>query len=361
MGKPQTFNQVILDAGSSKGDQARSYQVYVSNNGLTWGNPVAGGSSNVASSGSSTTFFTQVARYIRVVQTGTTGNWWSIAEFHAALVNAPTQGTLSRTGWQAAASSSASGQEMPIAALDNRMDTRWSSGYAQNDSQWFQVDMRGMKVFNQVTLDAGPSVGDQPRNYQVFVSNDAQNWGNPVAGGAAAEQVTSVTFAPQEARFIRIAQTGSSGSWWSIAEFNAALVPMPTQASLPRNRWTGWASSSASSAEVPARAFDDNLATRWSTGTAQTSGQWFMIDMGTTQLVNRLVMYTGTTAEDQPRDFSVYVSADGHTWGAPVIRGNGSGPTTDIRFAPQTARYVMITQNGWSGNWWSIGDMMLMH
>lgn len=359
MAKPQVFNQVILDAGPNTGDQPRSYHVYVSNDGQNWGEPVAGGAGT--SQITSTTFLPQQARYIRIVQTGTAGNWWSIAEFHTALVATPVQGTLSRSGWVASASTSANDQQAPAAALDNSVATRWSTGNAQTGGQWFQVDMVKMQVLNQVTLDAGPSIGDQPRNYQVFLSNDGQNWGNPVAGGAATASVTSVTFVPQQARYIRIVQTGATGNWWSVAEFNAAFVAMPAQQQLPRNGWTVSASSSASGQEVPARALDDNLGTRWSTGTAQSGGQWFKIDMGTTQLVNRLVLNAGASQGNQPRNFRVFVSADGASWGAPVAQGAGSGQITDIRIPPQTARYVMITQDGSSGNWWSIAEIMLMH
>jgi beta-glucosidase len=33
--------------------------------------------------------------------------------------------------------------------------------------------------------------------------------------------LVTVTFPAQSARYIRVTQTGTSPSWWSIAEFNA--------------------------------------------------------------------------------------------------------------------------------------------
>jgi hypothetical protein len=79
MGQAETFDKVVLDSGSSTTDYAQSADVYVSSDGSTWtkvasiasGQPV-----EVAS------FATQTARYIKVVNTGTAGYWWSIAEFN---------------------------------------------------------------------------------------------------------------------------------------------------------------------------------------------------------------------------------------------------------------------------------------
>lgn len=82
MGAAQTFNQIVLDGGSSAGDYPRGYQVHVSNDGVNWGIPIATGA---GSSGVTTiTFEAQTARYIRVTQTGSVSSmiWWSIHEFN---------------------------------------------------------------------------------------------------------------------------------------------------------------------------------------------------------------------------------------------------------------------------------------
>lgn len=80
----QTFNQIVLDSGASTGDYARGYQVFVSDNGRKWGRPIAQG----VGLGSPETidFATQHARFIKVVETGSSGNWWSIARFEVNLV-----------------------------------------------------------------------------------------------------------------------------------------------------------------------------------------------------------------------------------------------------------------------------------
>ena len=45
-----------------------------------------------------------------------------------------------------------------------------------------------------------------------------------------------------------------------------------------------------------------------------------------------------------PRGYTVTVSLDGKTWSAPVRRGEGTGQTTVIAFAPVNAKFVRITQ-----------------
>jgi hypothetical protein len=76
----RTFSRIVMDANGS-GDYARGYQVFISNDGVTWGNAIAAG----AGAGSVITIdFPQViARYIKVVQTGSApANYWSVHEFN---------------------------------------------------------------------------------------------------------------------------------------------------------------------------------------------------------------------------------------------------------------------------------------
>jgi hypothetical protein len=138
-------------------------------------------------------------------------------------------GALSRVDWIASASSTESGGS-PANAIDGDINTRWSTGASQSSGQWFEVDMGATNAFNELILDAGSSTGDYPQGYQVNVSNDGINWGSPVASGAGTSAVTTISFATQTARYIRVTQTssGSTGNWWSIAEFYVYVVAAPT-------------------------------------------------------------------------------------------------------------------------------------
>jgi hypothetical protein len=130
---------------------------------------------------------------------------------------------LDRTGWQAAASSSSAGNS-PNNALDGSGASRWNSGLAQASGQYFQVDMGAASTFNQVVLDAGVNTNDYARHYGVYVSNDGVNWGSAVATGTGSGPLSSLTFATQTARYVRIVLTGSAFASWSITEFNVFKV-----------------------------------------------------------------------------------------------------------------------------------------
>lgn len=49
-------------------------------------------------------------------------------------------------------------------------------------------------------------------------------------------------------------------------------------------------------------------------------------------------------AAGYPRAYTVTVSTNGTTWGAPIAKGEGTGQTTVISFAPVQAKFVRITQ-----------------
>jgi hypothetical protein len=219
MRAPMTFTQLTIDAGSSTGDQPRAYQVFASNDPTDWGTAIASG--NGAAQVVSITFPFKNARYIKIIQNGSALNWWSIHELN---VYGMAPSILPRAGWVAKASST-SGGDVASRAIDGNITTRWSTGVRQTNGQWFQVDMGASQIFSQITLDAGTSVGDHPRAYEVFASDDPALWGPPIAKGTGSSAIVIIAFAPKTARFIRIVQTGSSGSnWWSIHEFNVAYV-----------------------------------------------------------------------------------------------------------------------------------------
>ena len=103
-------------------------------------------------------------------------------------------------------------------AIDGDVNTRWTTGTSQQNGQWFSIDFGWEATVSKLVLDAATSVGDYPRGYEVYVSADGQNWGEPVAKGAGTAALTEISFEPAKGRFLKIVQTGSDGLWWSIHE-----------------------------------------------------------------------------------------------------------------------------------------------
>lgn len=225
---PRSFNSLSIDAGNSSGDYPRAYLVFLSLDGVNWGQSIANGDSTSQGSGAyvdagqvvNISFPTQFARYIRVVDIGSAGNWWSLYEFNVYAKPGANASPLDRSGWSASASVSNTG-EPASNALDGVFNTRWSSGQPQASGLSFQVDMGQAQHFSSIALDCGASAGDYPRGYQVFVSQDGSTWGNAIANGQGNNGYTLIPVGQQSARYVKIVLTASTGSWWSIAEFYA--------------------------------------------------------------------------------------------------------------------------------------------
>ena len=79
--RPRHLSTLVLDTGASTGDYPRTYAVQVSDDGSNWTGPVATG----AGSGQITTIGLPPAatRFVRVTLTGSSGNWWSVADVRA--------------------------------------------------------------------------------------------------------------------------------------------------------------------------------------------------------------------------------------------------------------------------------------
>ncbi|MEV4641367.1 glycoside hydrolase family 30 beta sandwich domain-containing protein [Actinoplanes sp. NPDC049548] len=89
LGANQTFNQVVLDTTGSSGDSPRGYQLFVSDDGTNWGRPIATGQGSPVTK----ILVPQVtARYLRVVNQGDAGGWWSIHELNVLGPGGPAAG-----------------------------------------------------------------------------------------------------------------------------------------------------------------------------------------------------------------------------------------------------------------------------
>lgn len=106
--------------------------------------------------------------------------------------------------------------------IDDDDGSRWTSGEAQQNGQTFTVDFNDTLSFDRIVLDSTNSPNDQPRGYAIHVSNNGSDWGSPIITGEGnVAGLTTIDFADQNARFIRITQTGSAtNNWWSIHELS---------------------------------------------------------------------------------------------------------------------------------------------
>ncbi len=150
------------------------------------------------------------------------------------------------------------------------------------------------------------------------------------------------------------------GPKWDLASVYGGSNPPPPPPPTGALSRQGWNLSASSRANEAAAAIDGNASSRWATGTAQKSGQFFQIDMGKLNTFDRILLDPAGHPNDYPRSYRVLVSNDGQSWRGPVASAQGNGAVTDIRFADQRARFVRIEQNGSADSWWwSIGEVNL--
>ena len=125
----------------------------------------------------------------------------------------------------------------------------------------------------------------------------------------------------------------------------------------------GWQVSASVTAagtnNVPAKAIDGQIATRWTTGAPQSSGEWFLVDMGRAQPIREVVLDDSSDSSDYPQTYQLEVSTDGVSFQT-IAMGTGTVVTT-ILLDETVARYVRIDQTGMTmppdGAWWSIDEL----
>ncbi|MGN8246637.1 discoidin domain-containing protein [Cellulomonas soli] len=215
LGTNTEVSKVLFDSGAAyPNDYPASYELAGSTDGSTWTKIGSGfGTNRIVTSDLWTSTW---MRYLRITQTGVKANWWSISEIAVTSGSA-----IDRAGWSVTtAPGGATG-----AVTDGNLGTRWTTGAPQAPGQWVQVDLGARLTFNNVTLDTEKNTSsetDYPRAFTVAVSDDATTW-RTVATGTGTVKATTVNFSATSGRYLRVTQTGTSGSWWSIGELTVAL------------------------------------------------------------------------------------------------------------------------------------------
>jgi glucosylceramidase len=131
---------------------------------------------------------------------------------HAALH--PRHDAVSLAG--ATATASPTGEGVALVA-DDDASTRWSSGTAQAEGQYVQLDLGSRKHFTRVAVDSGGYEGDYARSWQLSASTDGTTW-RTLAAGRGTGQLTTADVRPTTARYLRVTSTGTAANWWSVAD-----------------------------------------------------------------------------------------------------------------------------------------------
>ncbi|MBX2848056.1 MAG: polysaccharide lyase family 7 protein [Acidiferrobacterales bacterium] len=279
--------------------------------------------------------------------------------------NDTTLTALDRTGWNLTASN---GQGSVAAAIDGNAGTRWTTQQTQRAGQQLVINLGQAQTFSRVVLDQTNSPNDYPRQYNVEVSNNGQNWTSVAAASPAQSNVLTIDFAEQTASQIRIRQLGSSPNfWWSIHELNVFGSGNNSgggggntggDPNAPLSDRSAWTLSSNRGQASLANAIDGNAGTRWTTQQTQRSGQFFTVNFNAPRSFDRVVLNQAGSPNDYPRQYNLEVSNDGQNWTSVATGTPAQTNVLTIDFAQQTANQMRIRQLGSNPSfWWSIHEI----
>jgi hypothetical protein len=140
---------------------------------------------------------------------------------------APAVDPCNRSNWMVTASESSLSTKTPSLncpppqAIDSNGNTRWSSGAAQVGGEWFLLDLGAVALhLTQVVLDTTAHPTDNPSGYKLELSSDGSAYSSVATGSGSS--LTTIQFTDRPARYLRVTQTGSSLSWWSISELSVS-------------------------------------------------------------------------------------------------------------------------------------------
>lgn len=164
---------------------------------------------------------------------------WKIDEIDASLPkllasDATWKVTASHEGAPAAPQPNAAGGFSYVSNVAGALSYQgWSTGVAQQPGMWFQIELPSPAMVNEIQFTAstvgggraGPVISTHPRGYRVQVSTDGTTWNAPVADAQGAPGTTIVTFAPVNAKFVRMTATAADAAPWAMRSVRLYRAP----------------------------------------------------------------------------------------------------------------------------------------
>jgi endoglucanase len=180
-----------------------------------------------------------------------------------------------------------------------------------------------------------------------------------VATGTTSPLVYSWANAPKgDATFKATANDDSAHVSNSAVVTVHVTAPCTPGSNMSRQGWVATASHTGTNAEDQiSHALDGNASTRWGSGTGQTVGMWFQLDMGYPRDFDQIVLDATASGSDFPKSYKVYATDDTGKLGTAVASGTGAAVTTITLATPARGQYIRIVNGESSGQWWSICEI----
>lgn len=280
LGETKTMNKFEMK-WESDGVYASSYNIYVSDDKDNWGTAVV---AVTGSSGQQATAITDKAvsgRYVKLEVTKMEG-YNSVSCYEFKIFNDPD--VAYNIALDAAVTDQANTSADNKAKLtDGNETTRWSSEVGA--PQWVYVDLGESKTMNKFET-LWESDAEYAKNYNIYVSNDTTNWGDPVA--AVANNTKRRSVAHTEAvtgRYVKLEVTAVSAypnvSCNEFKIYNELDVPQdPTEnIALGKNAVASSQEAASVRAELAVDGNSSSSTSRWGSNLGDNT-PWIYVDLG---------------------------------------------------------------------------------
>ena len=265
-------------------------------------------------------------------------------------------------------SSEHSNENLAIYAIDGNDETFWHTEWFPNNPSHpheLVIDLGGLRNITGITYLPRQSGGENGwiNGYEIYVSDDPNNWGDAVASGNWAESsdLKTVNFATSKVgRYYRlVAVSGfNQNTWAAVAEIKAITGVPKTQ--YPRV----YDFDSQETTEQDGRAInaiDGNTETFWHSewnGVTDQLPHWIVIDLGETKTITGLnylsrpvnVIHNGITTihvgneNGRISNYEIYISDDPNNWGNAIASGiwESTDEMKTANFPATSGRYYKL-------------------
>lgn len=202
---------------------------------------------------------------------------------------------------------------------------RWES--LATDPQWVTVDLGSNVTVNRVVMRWEAA---SAKNFEIQVSRDNASWSTVYATSNGPGGAQTVTFAPTNARYLRVYMTQRNTSY-AYSMYDLEVYRDDLAASAPVS------TSSIANGNLGSYLTDSTTRTRWES--QSSSPQWVSVDLGQNRTVDRVIMRWEAASA---KAFQVQLSTDNATWSTVYSTTSGPGGVQAVTFTPATARYVRV-------------------
>lgn len=271
---------------------------------------------------------------------------------------------ISQANWKVVSSTGGiSGNNIAGNAIDGNPDTFWQTSGAGPHPHEIVIDLGANETvsgFKYIQRNDNNIFGIV-KEYKLYLSNDLNNWGDPVSQGWMS-YTAEKNFQPTQVHYMRFVADSEHGRWDNTKYASAAeLKLIKGEMPISKSAWKIHSVDSQADGNQAEKIFDGDYATIWHTpwGGAQTDfPHEVAINLGASYKISEFsyVPRQDASSNGMINQYELFISEDGNNWGSPVA--TGTWPETKdektVKFAETKGSFVkLVALREVNGNAWA--------